>query len=280
LAAIFPRRAVLTNDAKLDQALAPHLARVLILDQTQSAARMLTDLLNNIRRGQVWLATTTAMAVSIAQTADPQIIFAEYAGPDLDGLAFTKTLRRSSFSCRKAPVIMVTAQATPGAILGARDSGVHEFLRKPYTYKDLVRRLEAASLRPRNWVEAVGYVGPDRRRFNSAEYQGARKRRVDAANSAEEASALQALRIVASAIGAIETDPGQAYRSLCVQASELQKAAAVIGNEPLRAAAAELQRELTQVGSPKGLSRAQLEPFGKKLLAFLPKSDVAARPAA
>jgi DNA-binding response OmpR family regulator len=271
----------LITDAKLDQVLAPHLARVLILDQTPSAARMLTDLLNNIRRGEVWLASTTASAVSMAQTADPQIIFAEYSGPDLDGLAFTKALRRSSFTCRKVPVIMVTAQATPAAILGARDSGVHEFLRKPYTYKDLVRRLEAALIRPRGWVESIGYIGPDRRRFNSAEFRGARKRRSDSAKSDEEASALQALRIVASAVGAIETDPAQALRSLCVQAKELQKAASVIGNEPLRAAAVELQRQLDGIGTPDRLRRAELEPFARKLLAFLPQSEAAtARPAA
>ena len=264
---------MLTTDTKLDAALAPHLARVLIVDQTPAAARMLSDLLHNIRRGQVWTANSTAAAISMAQTADPQIIFVEYAGPDLDGLAFTKALRRSSFSCRKVPVIMVTGQATPGAILGARDSGVHEFLRKPYTNKDLVRRLEAALLRPRGWVEAVGYIGPDRRRFNSAEFRGARKRRTDAAKSSEEACALQALRIVAAAVGAIETDPHQAFRSLGVQSVDLQRAAAIMGDESLRAAAADLQRQLTAIGSGERLSRAELEPCARKLLAFLPKAD-------
>nr|6SFT_A Chain A, Two-component receiver protein CleD [Caulobacter vibrioides NA1000] len=34
--------------------------------------------------------------------------------------------------------------------------------------------------KPREWVEAVAYVGPDRRRFNSADYKGPRKRKADA----------------------------------------------------------------------------------------------------
>ena len=56
-------------------------------------------------------------------------------------------------------------------------------MRKPFTIKDLERRLEAVTLKPRDWVEAVQYVGPDRRRFNSAEYKGPRKRKADASGA-------------------------------------------------------------------------------------------------
>jgi CheY-like chemotaxis protein len=269
---------VLNLDVKLDQALAPHLARVLILDQTLASARMLNELLHNIFRGQIWRAGTTATALSMAQTADPQVIFTEYAGPDLDGLIFTKALRRSNFSCRKAPVIMITGQATPAAILGARDAGVHEFLRKPYTNKDLVRRLEAAIIRPRGWIEGVRYVGPDRRRFNSAEYRGARKRRTDTEGTGQ-ANAIQALRIVASALAAIESDPNQAFRALCAQAANLERAASDIGDHALNTAAGELRDYLIDAGTPERLTRPGLEPCARKLLSFLPtdQSERAAR---
>jgi CheY-like chemotaxis protein len=262
---------VLDLEPKLQQALTPHLARVLILDHTLASARMLSDLLHNIHRGRIWHATSTAEALSMAQTADPQVIFVEYSGPDLDGLAFTRALRRSHFSCRKAPVIMITAQATPSSILGARDCGVHEFLRKPYTNKDLIRRLEAAQLRPRGWVEAVGYIGPDRRRFNSAEYRGARKRRTDQGKDGDEAAIVQALRIVAAAMGAIESDRQQAFRSLCVQADELKRAAAATGKMALGAASADLHRHLDEVRTFDRLTRAGIEPFADKVLQFLPK---------
>lgn len=272
---------MLNDDAKLRRLLAPHLERVLVAEPAAAAARMLVDLLQNIRQGEIYTAGSTAMALSIAETADPQIIFCEYAGADLDGLAFTRALRRSNFACRKVPVVMVTSQATPAVIIGARDVGVHEFLRKPYTIGDLLKRLEAALLRPRGWVEGVGYIGPDRRRFNSAEFRGARKRRADAARSSDEAAALQALRIVAAAIGAIETDPQQAFRSLCAQANDLQRAAEGIHNMPLREAALELQRQLVAIGSAERLKRPELDPFIRKLLAFLPKDEArAARPAA
>ena len=275
---------MLISDSKLERALAPHLERVLIVDHAPASTRMLIELLHNIHRGKVWNGTSTAQAVSMAQTANPQIVFTDYLGPDIDGLAFTRALRRSGFTSRKVPVIMVTAQATPGAILGARDSGVHEFLRKPYTNKDLLRRLEAALLRPRSWVEAVGYIGPDRRRFNSGEYQGARKRRSDTTQNSDEADAVQALRIVASAVNAIETDPQQAFRSLKAQAEDLQHAASAMGNQALKSAAEELQAKLAAVGSPERMTPADLEPLRRRLMAFLPtaaaKPAQASRPAA
>jgi CheY-like chemotaxis protein len=251
------------------------LGRVLIVEPATAPARMLAELLRNICPGQVWTEPTTAKGLLVAQRIDLSLIFVEYAGDDLDGLAFTRALRRSAFACRKAPVIMVTSQATPAAILGARDAGVHEFLRKPFTNKDLMRRLDAVSLHPRGWVEAVGYVGPDRRRFNSAEFKGARKRLVDAAAQAspERLRIVQALKIVASAVRSIDKDPAQVRRALDAQAMEILKAARDLGDERLQSAAAELQAYIAEAAAGGPLTRATLTPLTDKLLAFLPKDS-------
>jgi len=273
---------LLTLSTKPNEALAPCLGRVLIVDSSQASVRMLTELLHNIWPGRTRTASTTASGLSIAQSVDPQLIFVEYADEGLDGLAFTRKLRRSEFSCRKAPVIMVTGQATRAAILGARDAGVHEFLRKPFTNRDLLRRLEAVTLSPRDWVEAVGYIGPDRRRFNSAGYKGARKRQVDAAIEAtpERMRIIQALKIVAVAPAAIETDPTQVRRALNAQASELRRAGRATGDSDLAAAAAALQAYLAEVTDGKPLTWSGLTPHTDKLLTFLPKKEQAKRPAA
>ena len=89
---------------------------------------------------------------------------------------------------------MISGDATAAQILGARDAGVHEFMRRPYTMGDLQKRLEAVSGRPRDWIEAIHYVGPDRRRFNSADYKGPTKRRTDGPIKTQKLS--QALKII------------------------------------------------------------------------------------
>src|SRR5947208_252434 len=156
-------------DAKVVQRMAPQLKRVLVVDPQPAGARLIGELMRDIARSQIWVAETNEKAIRLAGSYDPHIIFAEMGPTPVDGIAFTRELRRSTLAARYAPVIMITGQATAAGILAARDGGVHEFLRKPFTMKDLLRRLEAVTLRQRDWVEAVCYVGPDRRRFNSGD---------------------------------------------------------------------------------------------------------------
>jgi len=261
---------VFNVDPKIVQRMTPHLQRVLIVDSQAASVKLLQELLRSIVLCQVWAAPSDAKAIQAARAFDPQIIFVEHAGPELDGARLARALRRSELPCRKAPIIMVTAEATAQAILGARDAGIHEFLRKPYTIKDLMRRLEAVALKPRDWVEAVHYVGPDRRRFNSGEYVGPRKRRSDARKTPDQARIVQALKIVRSALEAVESDWPQARRALLTQAVDLQKAAVAVGDMKLMDAAARLNRAVGDT-----LDRARLEPAVKAVMAFLPKEDTA-----
>jgi DNA-binding response OmpR family regulator len=141
---------------------------------------------------------------------------------------------------------MVTADATANTIKGARDAGVHEFLRKPFAVGDLAKRLEAVSLKPREWIEAVQYVGPDRRRFNSAEFTGKHKRSSDRAQTPAEVHAQaidRAVRILKSAIAQYDTNPVQARRAMAQQVVTLMAQA----NAPDQAMAVmTLERALSQ----------------------------------
>ena len=263
------------NDAKIIQQMAPLMQRVLIADPHVANARILGELIRDMVRCQVWAAPTTDKALKLAGSVTPDVIFVEMAGEGLDGVAFTRKLRRSNLSARQAPVIMMTGTATAGAILEARDAGVHEFLRKPFTVKDLTRRLEAVTLRPRDWIEAVDYVGPDRRRFNSGDYKGPLKRRSDAPPMPDSARTSQALKIVRSAIDAVEKDPTQALRALLAQAAELKTSGVKAGDMKLTQAAIEFGRYLGGVEKAGGFDVAELKRQAAPLLVYLPKDEAA-----
>jgi CheY-like chemotaxis protein len=263
---------VFDPNAKLIQAMAPLLQRVLIVDPQTANAKLLGELMRSLVRCQVWAAPSTGKALKLAGSVDPDIVFAELAAEDLDGVEFTRKLRRSNLACRQAPVIVVTGQATAAAILAARDAGVHEFLRRPFTIKDLLRRLEAVTLRPRDWIEAVDYVGPDRRRFNSGDYTGPLKRRSDTPATPDAGRTAQALKILRSAIGAIERDPAQALRAMQTQALDLQKAAAAAADLRLATAAAEVVRYLADAERGAApFTPAEAEQRAAGLLAYLPR---------
>ncbi len=253
----------------------PRLARVLIVDPQPQAARLLSELLRDLARSQTVSASSTVRAYELAKDFNPQIIFVESAGPELDGCKLVRAIRRSELACREAPVVMVTSTATAASIMAARDAGVHEFLRKPFTTKDLVRRLLAVTLQERMWIEAMNYIGPDRRRFNSAEYAGPRKRRSDPRELSEPAKIRQALAILKSAVEATGRDPVQALRSMQAQGVELHRAATAVNDIALSLAAKGFQDYLAAMaGQP--LNPAAIAPRAAPLLAFEPTYATAA----
>ena len=174
-------------NAKALARLAPLVQRVLIVDPNMASARLLADLMKEMGTRQAFFAGNMARAIGMVGDTDPQIIFTEFAGADFDGLEFTRTVRRSNMLARRNPIVMITAEATAASIIGARNAGVHEYLRKPFTAGDLFRRVENVLIKPRDWIEAQMYVGPDRRRFNAGEFAGAKKRKADAAKPANAA---------------------------------------------------------------------------------------------
>lgn len=270
---------MICSDAQLQKQLARHLERVLVIDSNVASGRLIQDLLRDVGARDILIEPTDVHALATCKQFSPQIIFAELSGPALDGLRFTRDLRRSTLACRKAPVILVTAEATAAAIVASRNAGVHEFLRKPFTNRDLLRRLEAVALRSRDWIEAVAYVGPDRRRFNSGDYQGRRKRQTDAAPTPDSERISQALKILRAAIAAIDTDPAQALRSMQAQAAELKSSALSSAGLELAGAVALLQRKLSAASANGALNRADIESAAASLWAFMPPEPTPAKTA-
>ncbi len=128
---------------------------------------------------------------------------------------------------------------------------------------DLKKRLDAIILKPRDWIEAVSYVGPDRRRFNSADYKGPRKRRAEGGSPISQRIG-QAVKIVQSAVGALETDPKQALRALRAQARILVESSA--RREPLHSletAALALEGYLQRTAKAEAPEREKLEVLGR-----------------
>jgi DNA-binding response OmpR family regulator len=251
--------------------------RILVIDPNLATAKMLATMLRSVwPSANVYGAQDTDKAMLLAGEIDPQLIFVEAAAPGLNGMAFTRAFRRSDLIAREAPIIMVFGEVKAAQVLEARDSGVHEFLRRPISMGDLQRRLEAVSGPPRDWIEAVNYVGPDRRRFASAEFDGPSKRRTDGTQLGK---INQALRIIQSASRQLDSDSVQAARALATQCRVLIELSA--GQTPLRklhAATTALQAYL-QTTSRQGAApvRAQIESFAASIIQAAPEK---ARPAA
>ena len=250
--------------------MAPMLNRIVIGDPQSAQARVIGQMMRDMMRSEIHIATTPDQVLDMASNIDPQLLFLERTDR-FDGVGLTRKIRRSSLSCRKAPIILTTATATAAGILQARDAGVHEFLLKPFTIKDLLRRLEAVTLRQRDWIEAVNYVGPDRRRFNSGDYTGPLKRRSDR-QTPERQRVTQAIKILRSSLNAFDSDPDQALRSIEAQLADIFQAAQAAGETRLASTAQQLAMHIMRVkASGQRMSGKELEEKAEPILAFAPK---------
>lgn len=78
-------------------------------------------------------------AWELARHEQPDLMILDYMMPELDGIELTSKCRGELVTAR-IPIILVTAQAGEAARLRALDSGVNDFLTKPFSSVELLAR--------------------------------------------------------------------------------------------------------------------------------------------
>jgi CheY-like chemotaxis protein len=143
---------------KLDQ------LRVLIVDDNQHMRTIVGAILKSAGITSIREAGNGAQALMLLKDFPADLAIVDLQMAPMDGLEFTRQLRKSSALKPDLPIIMMTGHADQARVVLARDAGVNEFLVKPVTAKGVFDRINAAVFKPRNFVKAPTYLGPDRRR--------------------------------------------------------------------------------------------------------------------
>src|SRR3972149_3069392 len=108
------------------------------------------------------LSLTDPAAASLA-TVD--LIVSDFLMPGVDGNLFLRWIRSgNNVPDRFVPFLMVSGAADKYVVEQARDSGVTEFLAKPFSAQTVADRILQIINTPRPFILAPGYFGPDRRR--------------------------------------------------------------------------------------------------------------------
>lgn len=138
---------------------------ILIADSNDYSAQLTATMLRTSGVHHIAMAGTAGRALRALEHNRFDAIIVDF---DLDGdggVAFTRALRQAQGApYRETPVIMVCGETEAERIKAARDAGVTEFVKKPMSANILMLRIEAALARPRAFIAAPGYAGPDRRR--------------------------------------------------------------------------------------------------------------------
>ena len=153
---------------------------VLIVEDNPHMRTMLLQVVKAVGVGNVHLAGDGTTALQTIREQDIDILITDLAMEPFDGIDLVRLVRKSPESAKPMlPVLMITGHLTLNRVNQARDVGVTEFLSKPISIKMVMDRLEAIIYRPRDFIQAPDYFGPDRRRRRDPGYTGPRRRKGD-----------------------------------------------------------------------------------------------------
>lgn len=139
--------------------------RFLVVDGNRVFLDMIRDVLAMLGATDVRGATDANKAKRYLSEDGIDVVITEWNLDGESGVDLVDFIRNAPDSPnRLLPVIMLTANSDEKFVLAARDLGVTEFLAKPFTAQKLFDRLVAVVARPRAFVDADSYFGPDRRR--------------------------------------------------------------------------------------------------------------------
>lgn len=155
---------------------------VMVVEDNANMRNVLRTVLQLIGVGSILTASDGREALELLRTRAVDILMIDWEMKPLDGLELTRAIRMSSdHPNRFTPIIMVSAHSEVERVKLARDAGVNEFLVKPISAKRVMERLIDVIERPRQYVKARNYFGPDRRRRSakSGGYMGPFRRKDD-----------------------------------------------------------------------------------------------------
>lgn len=92
------------------------------------------------------------------------LLFCDLYLPKIDGFSLIKKLRADEGNAtRFIPILILTSHTQQRNIMKSRDAGANIVIAKPLSVKAVYDRLAWVAEEPRAFVQAAGYMGPDRR---------------------------------------------------------------------------------------------------------------------
>lgn len=158
-----------------------HKVSVLVVEDNLPMLEITKSLLLTFGVGHVITAQNGEIGFKRFCELNPDMVIADWMMKPVDGISLTRVIRNDPKSPNPyVPIILMTGFSEKRRVFQARDAGVTEFLVKPFNARDLYKRLVQVIERPRQFVKATDFFGPDRRRRSGGPYDGPMRRDTDA----------------------------------------------------------------------------------------------------
>ena len=139
--------------------------KILVVEDNPAMTDIIKSVLIALGFKDVHTAKDGEMGYRVFQNIKPDLVITDWMMQPIDGLTLSMMIRNNADSPDPyVPIIMLTGYAVPERVKQARDSGINEFLMKPFKADDLYKRIQFIIERPRQYVQNETFFGPDRRR--------------------------------------------------------------------------------------------------------------------
>ena len=153
---------------------------ILLVEDTLPMRDLMIAVLETLGVGKVYGSSNGEHAFELFCNKQPDIVIADWHMEPMDGIELTMKIRNDDKSPNKmVPIIMISGYSELFRVSQARDAGVTEFIVKPFAANDIAKRLTYVVNKPRDFIRAPDYFGPDRRRRNIPNYTGPHRRDSD-----------------------------------------------------------------------------------------------------
>lgn len=155
---------------------------VLVAEDIFPMQIIMRDILRALGIGEVTLTSNGKDAYHkySSTSSRPDIIISDWQMPEMDGIELIRKIRTDPNSPnRTIPIIMMTGYTSTSHVREIMDSGATEFIAKPFTSKELAKRIAYIIKNPRDFIVSPNFVGPCRRRRKNENYANESKRKAD-----------------------------------------------------------------------------------------------------
>jgi len=137
---------------------------VLLVEPNKYEALIIADLLRFAGVQSLQIFGDGAEALAAAALGQFNIVLMEFDCEGVDGLTFTRRLRRMRTSpARKAAIMQMTKRLSRSIVESCRIAGANAAIGKPISGATLINTIKKVVLNPRPFIEGANYVGPCRR---------------------------------------------------------------------------------------------------------------------
>ncbi len=137
---------------------------VLVVEPNKFEGQIILDLLRNAGVEKVKVVTDQAAAFEVLEVYNANVVIASFEMMPLDGAGWTRSYRRNQKLPGRKQAIFITSGAFSLAMAEeCRHAGANALIGKPISAKVLTATINKVLTKPRDFIDAAGYVGPCRR---------------------------------------------------------------------------------------------------------------------